>query len=39
MEETRSYLDDDEQWHIPDDERKEWTASQEDEPPFHIPRD
>jgi len=38
MEDIRPYGDD-EQWHIPDDERAEWTAAADDEPPFHIPRD
>jgi len=37
MEDIR---EDDEQWHIPDDERAEWAlASSDEEPPFHIPRD
>ena len=41
MEEARTYLtEDDDQWHIPDDERAEWVAgSPDDEPPFHLPRD
>ena len=30
---------DDEQWTIPDDDRLEWAAASDDEPPFHIPRD
>ena len=37
MEDIRN---DDDQWHIPDDERAEWVASSsDDEVPFHIPRD
>jgi len=41
MEDVRTYLtEDDEQWHLPDDERAEWAlAPSDDEPPFHIPRD
>jgi len=40
MEDIRTYrTDDDEQWHIPDDERAEWSAASEEEAPFHIPRD
>ncbi|HEX2060697.1 MAG TPA: hypothetical protein VHK90_08145 [Thermoanaerobaculia bacterium] len=40
MEDIRPYRgDDDEQWYIPDDERIEWNAASEDEPPYHIPRD
>ncbi len=40
MEETRNYRLDDEDWHIPDDERIEWITSPADEEvPFHIPRD
>jgi len=39
MEDIRTYLDDDDQWHIPDDERPEWIAGGEDEVPYHIPRD
>jgi hypothetical protein len=39
MEDIRTYLNDDEQWHIPDDERPEWAASSDEEVPFHIPRD
>lgn len=39
MEDIRSYgIDDDDQWHIPDDER-DYSTSPEDEVPFHIPRD
>lgn len=40
MEEVRnSRIEEDDQWHIPDDER-EWSASSlEEEVPFHIPRD
>lgn len=40
MEDIRTYrTDDDDPWYIPDDERIEWEASSEDEPPYHIPRD
>ena len=41
MEDIRSYRnDDDDQWHIPEDERVEFSVSgAEDEVPFHIPRD
>jgi hypothetical protein len=40
MEDIRNYNNDrDDDWTIPDDERPEWTASSENEPPFHIPRD
>ena len=39
MEDTRTYLDDDDQWHIPDDERPEWSGSADEEVPFHLPRD
>ena len=38
MEDIRTWTEDDEQWHIPDDER-EYSTSPEDEVPFHIPRD
>ena len=39
MEDIRTYGKDDDQWYIPDDERAEWVAVSDDEPPFHIPRD
>ena len=40
MEDIRNYLSDDDQWHIPDDERPEFVAAApEDEVPYHIPRD
>jgi hypothetical protein len=40
MEDIRTYrIEEDDQWHIPDDERVEWGAASEDEVPFHIPRD
>lgn len=39
MEDIRSYRSDDEQWTVPDEERTEWAAASDDEPPFHIPRD
>ena len=39
MEDIRTYGNEDDQWYIPDDERTEWVAASEDEPPFHIPRD
>jgi len=39
MEDIRTYRDDTNDWTIPDDERPEWVASSEGEPPFHIPRD
>ena len=39
MEEIRPYrIDEDDDWHIPDDER-EYNLSPDDEVPFHIPRD
>jgi hypothetical protein len=38
MEDIRTWTEDDEQWHIPDDER-EYSTSPDDEVPFHIPRD
>lgn len=31
-------IDDDDEWHIPDDER-DYSTGPEDEVPFHIPRD
>ena len=41
MEDIRTYLtDDNDQRHIPEDERVEFSVSgAEDEVPFHIPRD
>ena len=42
MEDIRIYRieEDDDQWHIPDDERLDWSGSPKDEEvPFHIPRD
>jgi len=36
-EDIRTYGNDDD-WHIPDDER-EYSTAPEDEVPFHIPRD
>lgn len=40
MEDIRTYpIEDDEQWHVADDERVELNAAAEDEVPFHIPRD
>jgi len=36
-DDIRTYGDDDD-WHIPDDER-EYSTSPDDEVPFHIPRD
>jgi hypothetical protein len=39
MEDIRTVLNDDDEWTIPDDERVEWVAASDDEPPFHIPRD
>jgi hypothetical protein len=39
MEDIRTFgIDDDDQWHLPDDER-EYSAAPDDEVPFHIPRD
>jgi hypothetical protein len=38
MEDVRTFPEDDEQWHIPDDER-EYSTAPDDEVPFHIPRD
>jgi len=40
MEDIRPYRDEDEdnEWHVPDDER-EYSTSPDDEVPFHIPRD
>lgn len=40
MEDIRTYrLEADDDWHLPDDERSEWSGSPEDEVPFHVPRD
>lgn len=40
MEDIRTYgSSDDDQWTVPDEDRVEWSAVSEDEPPFHIPRD
>ena len=40
MEDVRTYrIENDDDWTIPDDERVEYTLSQDDEGPFHIPRD
>ncbi|HYH05453.1 MAG TPA: hypothetical protein VEK11_00185 [Thermoanaerobaculia bacterium] len=40
MEDIRTYgREEDEKWLIPDDERIEWSAASDDEPPYHIPRD
>ncbi len=41
MEDVRNYQseDQDDEWHVPDDEREYSTAPPEDEVPFHIPRD
>jgi hypothetical protein len=39
MEDIRSYGKEDDQRTLPDDERADWAAASEDEPPFHIPRD
>jgi hypothetical protein len=38
MEDVRPWNDEDDNWHIPDDERDYGTAP-DDEVPFHIPRD
>ena len=42
MEDVRNYrdyrTDEDDDWHVPDDER-EYSTAPEDEVPFHIPRD
>jgi hypothetical protein len=39
MEDVRTYRDeDDENRHIPDDER-DYSAAPDDEVPFHVPRD
>ena len=40
MEDTRPYVyDEDDQWHIPDDERVEFSTRDEDGVPFSVPRD
>lgn len=40
MEDIRTYGSDDRQWNVPEnEERTEWVAASDDEPPFHIPRD
>jgi hypothetical protein len=39
MEDTQIYREQDDDWTIPDDERAEWVAASEGEPPFHLPRD
>ena len=40
MEDVRPHrIEDDDDWTIPDDERIEWSASKDEEVPFHIPRD
>jgi hypothetical protein len=41
MEDIRPYRvnEDDDDWHIPDDEKAFYTAAGEDDVPFHIPRD
>jgi len=41
MEDIRNYRndEDDDQWHLPDDERIEYSAAKDEEVPFHIPRD
>jgi len=39
MDDVRYFgIDDDDEWHIPDDER-DYSTGPEDEVPFHIPRD
>jgi hypothetical protein len=38
MEDVRRYLNDDDDWTVPDDER-EYNLAPDDEVPFHIPRD
>jgi hypothetical protein len=37
-EDVRTFGDNDDDWHIPDDER-EYSTAPDDEVPFHIPRD
>ena len=40
MEDVRPFrIEDDDEWHVPDDEREYFAASPEDEVPYHIPRD
>ena len=40
MEDIRTYRSDDDTWPVPDEDRTEWSAAADnDEPPFHIPRD
>jgi hypothetical protein len=40
MEDIRTYgREEDDKRQILDDERAEWSAAQDDEVPFHIPRD
>ena len=40
MEDIRTYrIEDDDDWTVPDDERTEYALAQDDEVPFHIPRD
>ena len=40
MEDIRTYgSNDDDQRNLPADDRTEWNAAADDEPPFHIPRD
>ena len=40
MEDIRPYrIEDDDDWHLPDDEREYNAASSDEEVPFHIPRD
>jgi hypothetical protein len=40
MEDIRTYrFDDDNDWHLPDDERVEWDTKPDEEVPFHVPRD
>ena len=40
MEDIRPYIiDEDEDWHIPDDERNYDTSADENGVPFSIPRD
>jgi hypothetical protein len=40
MEDIRTYREEEEEnWHIPDDEREYSAGGKDDEVPFHIPRD
>lgn len=39
MEDIRTYREQDEDFVLPAEERAEWVAASEGEPPFHIPRD